>query len=127
MDMKSIRWVGRLGVVLLSGCLLAGCGSGPALSRDAKQLEKVFALSSASPAAGDPSGFKTADSPALAKTVVEALRTGDLATASKALQVLNYRSGFSSDQFLAVRQTGMDVGRALSRQAAKGNTNPANP
>ncbi len=102
--------------------LLAGCGRHVSNAGDADRLEKVFGLTSSSPNAGDPSGFKNADTPALAKTVADALRSGDMNTVALALHTLNFRgSGLSFDQYDAIRTTYNDVSEELSQKAAKGD------
>lgn len=107
----------------MSICLLAavGCERKADLGADAKLLEKTFSLTAQSPAA-DAGSYKTAETPALAKTVATALKSGDLATASQALRTLNYRGGgLSFEQFNAIRQTFGDVSGTLAKRAAKGD------
>jgi len=114
------RWVAIIAVSLLAaGCQKSGGGS---LSGDARALEHAFSLTAASLPAGDTAGFKEAATPALVKTLTVALRSDDMATAAKALHVLNYRgAGLSFDQFDTIRQAYGDVGRRLSQRASAGD------
>jgi hypothetical protein len=109
-------------MILLGGLLLVGCSRSGSFSSDASQLEKAFTLTSSSPQAGDPSGYKDANTPALVQSLVVALRSGDMDTAAKALHVLNFRgSGLAYDQFNAIRFAFGDVSNELNQRAAKGD------
>ena len=107
----------------LCGCFLfaAGCERRVSFAADADQIEKAFSLTTQSPQA-EAGAFKTAETPALAKTLVVALRSSDFATASQALHTLNYRGGgLSFDQFNSIRQAFGDVSGELAKRAAKGD------
>jgi iron uptake system EfeUOB component EfeO/EfeM len=111
------------GMVLL-GCLLwAGCERKASFTGDASQLESVFQLTSTSQGAGaDPSTYKDAQTPALVKSLVDAIRSNDMDTAAPLLHVLNFRGpGLSYDQFNAIRLAFGDVSTELAHRAANGD------
>lgn len=119
---RSIRLACQVSALGLWCLLSAGCGRSANFPGDAKDLEKAFSLTAASPQSGDASTYRTADTPTLAKTLAVALRSGDLDTAALVLHTLNTRGpGLSFDQYEAIRRVLADVGSELSEKAAKGD------
>jgi hypothetical protein len=111
--------------MLLFCCLLfswVGCERKASFSGDAHKLETAFSLTSVSQGAGDLSAYKDAQTPALVKTLVDALHSNDMDTAAQVLHVLNFRGpGLSYDQFNAIRLAFGDVSTELALRAAHGD------